>query len=132
MGTPNVSKSHRPGLFTVRSAPYLFDIPRMKYSAVGIEKMLHGSFYADWADDRKPGDKHVLHKAQHDVSFPLYDALPLESAQVKDYFASPIIGPGLGFSFAKDTTSEQDYCNVPEAHYTQGLLILLEREERMI
>lgn len=90
-------------------------------SSLGIEKMLGSSFKADWADDG------TLWEAWRRTCTPQSSARRLFSsirgpcsAQVKDYFASPIIGPGSDFSFAKDTTSKQDYCDVPEAHYTQG------------
>jgi len=90
-------------------------------SSLGVEAMLGGPFKADWADDG------TLWEAWRRTCTPQTPARRLfssilgpSSAQAKDYFASPIIGPGSDFSFAKDTASKQDYCDAPEAHYTQG------------
>ena len=84
--------------------------------------MLGGPFKADWGNDG------TLWEAWRRTCTPQSSARRLYSSirgtstvRAKNYLASSsIVNPGSDFSFTKGTSSKQDYCDVPHAHYTQG------------
>ena len=42
------------------------------------------------------------------------------TVQVRNHFVSVNVTPGANFSFVKGTSSQEDYCEMPYAHHTQG------------
>src|SRR5271168_4622540 len=44
----------------------------------------------------------------------------LSTVQVRNHSASANVTPGANFSFVKGTSSQEDYCEMPYAHHTQG------------
>lgn len=121
LGTSNVSKSYIARLFTYVLLLYLSNLPIIIYFEVGVEAMLGGPFIADWGNDG------TLWEAWRRTCTPQSSARRLFSSirspitvQVKNHFASSAVGPGSDFSFTKGTSSNQDFCDVPYIHYTQG------------
>lgn len=121
LGTSNVSQSYITGLFGyVSRCPFGSIFPMIFNYAVGVEAMLGGRFIADWGDDG------TLWEAWRRTCTPQSSARRLfssirgpSSAQSKNHFSSTM-NPGSDFYFAKGTSSKQDFCDVPHAHYTQG------------
>ena len=83
--------------------------------------MLGGRFRADWGDDG------TLWEAWRRTCTPQSSARRLfssirgpSSVRAKNHFAPTSVNPGSDFFFTKSTSSKQDFCDVPHAHYTQG------------
>jgi len=102
--------------------PFLSNFPIISYFPVGIEAMTGGNiFKPDWGDDGN------LWKAWRRTCNPQCSARRLFSSmrnpstvQVRNHFVSANVTPGANFSFVKGTSSQEDYCEMPYAHHTQG------------
>ncbi|KAF8905928.1 hypothetical protein CPB84DRAFT_1813928 [Gymnopilus junonius] len=90
-------------------------------SSLGVEAMLGGPFKPDWGDDGNIWE--AWRRTCHPQSSArrLFSSLrPSFTTQAKNHLASSHISPGADFAFVKTTSSIEDYCNTPHAHYTQG------------
>ncbi|KAF8909813.1 hypothetical protein CPB84DRAFT_1812991 [Gymnopilus junonius] len=90
-------------------------------SSLGVEAMLGGPFKPDWGDDGNIWE--AWRRTCHPQSSArrLFSSLrPSFTTQAKNHLASSHISPGADFAFVKTTSSIEDYCNTPHAHYTKG------------
>ncbi|KAF8965814.1 capsular associated protein [Flammula alnicola] len=90
-------------------------------SSVGVLQMLGGTFKPDWGAD---GNVWEAWRRTCDPQSParrLFSSLRTSSnLQVKNHLASSEVTPGSDFKFMKTTSSTEDYCSHPYAHYQQG------------
>ncbi|KAF8153340.1 hypothetical protein B0H34DRAFT_784438 [Crassisporium funariophilum] len=90
-------------------------------SSGGVEAMLGGPFKPDWGDDGNVWEAWRRTCTPQSSARRLYSSLRSPpSVQVKNHLATSNLSPGSDFSFTKVTSSTQDYCDKPYAHYMQG------------
>jgi hypothetical protein len=86
-----------------------------------VEKMLGGPFRPDWGDDGNVWEAWRRTCTPQSPARRLFSSLrPPQSIQVKNHLSLKKVTPGSDFNFAKTTSSSENYCDTPYAHYTQG------------
>lgn len=83
--------------------------------------MLGGPFKPDWGEDGNIWEAWRRTCDPESSARRLFSSLRTShNTQIKNHFASGTIGPGSDFTFVKSTSSDEDYCSSPHAHYQQG------------
>lgn len=83
--------------------------------------MLGGPFKPDWGEDGNIWEAWRRTCDPESSARRLFSSLRTShNTQIKNHFASSTIGPGSDFTFVKSTSSDEDYCSSPHAHYQQG------------
>ncbi|KAF9555502.1 hypothetical protein CPC08DRAFT_642752 [Agrocybe pediades] len=93
----------------------------MQDSSKGTEAMLGGPFKPDWGEDGTVWEAWRRTCSPDSSARRLFSSLrPTGNIQVKNFLATKDVIPGSDFSFVKETSANEDYCNTPYAHYNQG------------
>jgi hypothetical protein len=115
---PNLTLQDSSGMYHL---PLILTIPSHRTNLGGVEKMLGGPFKPDWGDDGNIWEAWRRTCTPQSPARRLFSSLrPSQQVQVKNHLASKKITPGSDFTFVKTTSSADNYCDIPYAHYTQG------------
>jgi hypothetical protein len=88
---------------------------------VGVKEMLGGPFKPDWGEDGNIWDAWRRTCNPQSSARRLFSALRSPTnVQIKNHLGSTTPKPDADFNFVKATSSDEDYCSQPYAHYQQG------------